>query len=320
MLITHLVLTLAPLCPGLTQEDVAANTPWIVRTQSTAGWWKGDDSVGQAATTALTLFSFIGDGSFPSAGPYRESVARGASWLLRQQDPKSGSFGGELESETDLLSHAWCTLAVSEIGTLDPAWDGSEVRDKATAALLLAQRGDGSFGTARATGWAAYALVAAREGGATVPPAALLRARRALAAVIPTEGDAAHLDAGKVALRCLIGFMVPEPATADGPGSVTDTQASDALSKILQVPDLFPALDPESRMLVAYAAFQCGGETWVHAQREIKRVLLPMQIRQRGENHGGFPTERGFGAARATAFGVLSIEVYFRYARVLGAR
>jgi len=37
-------------------------------------------------------------------------------------------------------------------------------------------------------------------------------------------------------------------------------------------------------------------------------------------NHGFFPAFRGHGAERATAFGVLTLEAYFRYGRILGCR
>ncbi len=320
MLITPLALALAPLLPGFAQERPDPDIPWIVRTQSEAGWWQGDGTVDQAGATALMLLSFLGDGNTASVGPYKESVAKGAAWLLRQQDPGTGSFGGALEKEASVLTHAWCTLAVSELAFLDRKWPGDEARAAAVHALVSAQRDDGGFGTARATGWAAYALVSAREGGVDIPAEALLRARRALEAKVSIEGDAAHLDAGKVALRCLIGFMVTEAAPAKGDEVLTDVAAARALGQVVRVPDLWPSLDPESRMLVAYAAYQCGGDTWREANKGIKAFVVPKQIKVRGENHGGFPAERGFGVVRATAFGALSLEVYFRFARVLGAR
>jgi hypothetical protein len=296
--------------------DSQAIAPWLVRHQAEDGRWKGDDVVGDIGVTALVLTAFAGDGNLPHVGPMKGPMRKGLQWLVARQDADSGVFGSSLDDERGLLEHAWSTLLVSELAFLDPEICGAgDNHRRAAKALLAAQREDGSFGSDRATGWAAYALVSAKQAGVDVPDDVLLRARRALVASVSSEGPLEELDVGPLALRALIGFMVD-----DGSGSEGDAAANAALARLVQAPDLWGRLDPEERMLVAYASYQAGGETWKRAQREMKTEVLAFQQRGTDEDPGGFPPEQGFGAERATAFGALTLEVYYRYARILGAR
>jgi hypothetical protein len=262
------------------------------------------------------LTAFAGDGNLPHLGPMKDPMRKGLQWLVSRQDRESGVFGGPLEDEADLLDHAWGTLLVCELAFLDPEVCGAgDNHHRAAKALLAAQSEDGSFGSARATGWCAYALVSAKQAGVEVPDEVLLRARKALVASVSSEGRAEELDIGPLALRALIGFMLD-----DGSGSEGDAAAKEALARLVQAPDLWPSADPEERMLLAYAAYQAGGATWKRAQRDMKSTVLALQQRGTDEDPGGFPPEQGFGAVRATAFGALTLEVYYRYARILGAR
>ena len=302
--------------PTRGQEPVEADPPWFVRHQAEDGRWQGDEEVGDLGVTALTLLAFLGDGQLPHVGPQRESMRRGLDWLLARQDASSGVFGGPLEDERALVTHAWCTLLVCELAHFDPEGFGTgEVHARAARALLAARGLDGGFGSARATGWATFALVAALESGLELPEGALQGARATLADAVSPLAPTEELEVGPLALSALIGWFLD-----DGTGAPGDSAATEALARLSQVPDLWPRLDPEERMLLAYAAYQAGGETWKRANRDLKAMLLPLQLRKPDEDHGGFPPERGFGAVRATAFGVLTLEVYFRYARLLGAR
>jgi len=295
--------------------DPSSPQPWLEQQQAEDGHWPGDGQVGDVGTTALVLTAYAGDGNLPRQGPLAERMRKGLQWLLAQQDATSGVFGASLEAETPLLEHAWSTLLVSEVAYLAREQAGvGDANARAARALLAVQRADGSFGSARATGWSAFALVSARESGVDVPAEALLRARAALTSSVATEGPAEDLDFGALALRTLIGFLVD-----DGSGE-GDAAAIAALGRVVALEGLWTRLDPEQRMLLAYAAYQIGGKTWQTATRGMKATVLPRRIQVDGENHGGFPAEQGFGPVRATAFGALTLEVYYRYARILGAR
>jgi len=59
----------------------------------------------------------------------------------------------ERHQEPALLEHAFATVAVSELTHLGGPWqDGAMALGLAVVALLAAQREDGGFGSARATG------------------------------------------------------------------------------------------------------------------------------------------------------------------------
>jgi hypothetical protein len=319
LLVPFLLAAQAPAqeAPAAQEAGQAAADSWLVRHQAEDGRWKGDEAVGDVGVTALVLTAFAGDGQLPHLGPHKDSMRRGLQWLVAQQDAGSGVFGASLADEKGLLEHAWATLLVSELAYLDPEVCGAgDNHHRAAKALLATQREDGSFGSARATGWSAYALVSAKQAGVEVPDAALLRARGSLAASVSSEGPVEELDVGPLALRALIGWMVD-----DGSGTEGDVAANAALARLVQVPDLWQGLDPEERMLLAYAAYQAGGESWKRANRGLKASVLS-RVQRGDEERGpdGFPPEQGFGAERATAFGALALEVYFRYARILGAR
>ncbi len=292
---------------------------WVVRSQSVQGSWAGDAEVGEVGTTALMLLGFLGDGGTTTAGPFKGAIAKGFGWLEGQADPDSGLLGSSAEGEARLLEHAWATLAFSELLVLEPqAKVGISVQQRSVKALLAQQREDGSFGDARTTAWSAFALVSAKDSKAAVPDEALLRARKVLMSMVPTPPEPSQAKAGELAFRALLGFMIVDPDDAHPERG--DRAAVEALGRLLQRDGVWTELNSEQRMLVAYASFQCGGDHWKRASAGIKAVVLPKQIRRADPPHGGFPAESTLGAHRATAFGVMTLEVYFRYARIIGAR
>jgi hypothetical protein len=227
-----------------------------------------------------------------------------------------------IDAERAVVAHATALLLLSELRVVRAE---VEVRaapiDAALAALLAAQHSDGSFGTPRATGWALYALVAAREAGWVVDREALLRGRRALAASVATEGVAAEaLDPTGVALRCLIGFMVAEPDAADGTPWRGDVVGLEALARLVRVEGVFERFDPEERFLVGFAAYSAGGESWDVANKALKRVVATRLAEREPRGTGPFRTEGRCGTTRATAFGILTTMLYFRSLRLLGTR
>ena len=116
----------APDRPGLQDPEI-----WFDRLQQESGAWAGDASVGEIGVTALTLLAGVSDGATRTRGPWHETVAKGADWLVAQIDAKSGCFGAAdrtaLGRGRALLDHAWATLAVSELLVLGGEWKpGSE--------------------------------------------------------------------------------------------------------------------------------------------------------------------------------------------------
>jgi len=207
---------------------------------------------------------------------------------------------------------------LSELACLDP--DSKRhlpVQRLALDALLRRQQPDGSFGAARSTGWSVYALVSAQESGGQVPSEVLLRARKALVAQAPILDKPTIESSAALALRVLTGFMLPGPPPAS---ERSQEEARAALAALLMQDNLWTKLNPEQRLLIAFAAYQAGGKTWSMALRGMQATVLEQQILRPGQDRGGFPAEGSFGPMRASALGVLTMEVYFRYARIPRAR
>lgn len=289
-------------------ESPPREAPWVVRSQSLEGFWAGDAEVGEAGTTALTLLGLLGSGQTTTAGPHRAAVARGFAWLTRQLDPETDRVVPTAGDPGGLLEHIWTSLALSEFTLLDPpALQGDRAPRLAVAALLHGQAKDGSFGDARTTGWACFALLSARDAQIPVPPEALERAHKALQSLTKSDEGRQPSDASALALRVLIDRLLP--AT----GAEASSPAQDRLQRFVGEADSWRSWNPEQRMLAAYASFQCGGDIW----RLTSRALRPIAER-RGRN--GFPAEGSMGAMRSSAFGMLTRQVHYRYARLLGAR
>ena len=94
--------------------------------------------------------------------------------------------------------------------------------------------------------------------------------------------------------------------------------------------DKLPKWDPEGKSndmyywyYGAYAMYQMGGTHWKKWNTAMKPAVLDSQSRE-GHLKGSWnpigPWGYSGGRVYSTAIGVLCLEVYFRYARVLGAR
>jgi YHS domain-containing protein len=130
-------------------ESIKLSLAWLARHQEPDGSWKATGQPGHGferlyepdaakqssvMATSLALLAFIGDGSSPWLGPYRETVKRGHEWLLAQQ--KASQLGALVpvtpDEEAKSLSereraarrghlervnHLWGTIALLEVVT-----------------------------------------------------------------------------------------------------------------------------------------------------------------------------------------------------------
>ena len=76
-------------------------------------------------------------------------------------------------------------------------------------------------------------------------------------------------------------------------------------------------VDPEEWFLLATATYQMGGKTWKHFNKALKpRVTASMKEMPMNVDPELVPE----GTVGGTGFLVLALTVYFRYARMIGAR
>jgi hypothetical protein len=298
--------------------------------------------------TGLALLAFLGDGNTSEQGPFRDVVRRGMRWLVERQDPDTGLLG-ERASHDFVYDHAIATLALCENHYFTPT---PLSRRSAQAAVNYAVRARNPYGAWRydvppigdndtsVTGWMVFALTSAREAGLTVDPAALDGALSWIDEVTdPVTGRVGYESLGSLSSRTPANEHYPrakgEAMTAVGLlcriflGQ--DPGANDVLRKhadlLARTP---PAWDPEGFgcdmyywYYGTYAMFQMGGAWWRAWNEAMKSAVLPSQ-RGDGDESGSWdpvgPWGHAGGRVYATALMTLCLEVYFRYAKVLGAR
>lgn len=129
--------------------------------------------------TGLCVLAFLGAGSTPSDGRWREQVAAGVDWLRASQD-ESGLFGGEVGNPT-LYNQAIATLALCEAYRLSGR--SIALKKPAQRAVGVLVRARNPYGAWRyrldpngdndtsITGWMVFALKSARAGGLPVDDA-----------------------------------------------------------------------------------------------------------------------------------------------------
>ncbi len=129
------------------RESVASALAWLARNQELDGHWKAtggtDHGFGalyepdaardsDVLATSAALLAFLGDGSSPWSGPYREATLRAWKWLIAEQERRGG---GALSACADAapsatlgerqraarkahvarMNHLWGTLALLEV-------------------------------------------------------------------------------------------------------------------------------------------------------------------------------------------------------------
>jgi len=315
----------------------------------------GDECTGAGSAihdvglTGLAVLAFLGDGhTLNREGPYRDNVLRAVWWLREQQDHETGLIGNPIGHHY-LYDHAISTLALCEAYYFGRS---AALRGNCQRAVNLISRARNHYGAWRyemppngdqdtsVTGWMVFALKSAKDSGLTIDEDAFIGARNLFEEMtdpasgrvgydsmgssssrIPGLNDHFPTDRGEAmtatALLCRI-FMGEDP---DEPML---QKHADLLLRSL------PEWDPEAGICDmyywyygTYAMFQVGGRHWKAWNNALKSAVLDSQRRD-GSAAGSWDPAGPWGATGgrvySTATMALSLEVYFRYARVAGAR
>jgi Ca-activated chloride channel family protein len=269
---------------------------WLKNHQQPEGRWE------DVGTTGLALLAFLGDGNTTNEGPYRDVVVRAVTWLRDRQDPSTGMFAASVQE------HVVASLAVCEAYYFSKSPRLKATAAAAVSAVVRAQDSAGGWagselGDVALTCWAIQALGSAKEAGLHVEEEALAAAARFLDAAGGSDPGAALLA------RILLGQDPRSVPALAPPLEELASRAADAGSRGCTL-DL---------VLEVYAAFQLGGDTWKAWNDAVKSAVL--KTRRVDEDRKGSWDPVGAGnRVEATAAAVLGLEVYFRYAQVLGAR
>lgn len=273
--------------------------------QERDGSWHSAEDRSTVQASSLALLALLGDGSDLMEGPFRETVFRGARWLVERQNPSGGRIGTSAE-DVPVYAHALATSVLAELVTRgDQAGDRRVPRAPCAGAvryLTSCVLEDGSFprrsgqrsGDVEVTAMAVTALRSAGKAGieldAGIPAAAaewlLGRTEDVLA-----ESSAAGAGA--------IGFS----ATLAGIDPADDERLQRIVTWLHRNPPS-KAAEAEALFLCGHAARRAGGETWEAWEKPLQQAFL---ARAPASIH-----------LEETALLVLSLEVYPPYGHILG--
>jgi hypothetical protein len=295
--------------------------------------------------TGLSLLAFLGAGHTHRHGRFKRTVKRALKALKARQGPE-GRFGSDAGDGHWIYNHLICALAASEAYGLSRR--SPVLRGMAQNAVDYAvkcqnpglgwrygeQPGDSDTSC---TAWAVLALKSARLSGLDVPKNAFDGADAFLdkmtdketfkvSYAVPGTGDARRkgnekfmtleaMTAAAVLSRLFMGTSPKDPKVALGGAR---------LGKCLPIWDVSKGtIDMYYWYYGTLAAFQIGGKLWKTWNPALKNALVPTQRRMGCEN-GSWDPVGAWGAAGgrvyATAINVLTLEVYYRYGRVLRLR
>ncbi|HKB15903.1 MAG TPA: hypothetical protein VKF62_07545 [Planctomycetota bacterium] len=310
------------------------------------------EGVHDIGITGLALLAFLGDGNTLQVGPYRAVVARSVKWLIGQQNRENGLLG-EPAGASFLYSHAIGTLALCEAYSLSNHPAALKEPAQRAINLILAARNpykawryqyppNGDNDTS-VTGWMVFALKAGEEAGLQIDKTAYDAALAWFDEMTDMQtgrcgyqqkGEASSRRTGlekrfpqektesltAVALLCRF-FLGQTPEKVP-----TMRLHADRLRKTLPVWDVTPdvsVVDEYYWYYGTFAMFQMGGEDWKLWNGAMKKAIVEHQ-RQGGDEDGSWDPVGAWGKdggrVYMTAIGALCLEVYFRYAKVLGAR
>ncbi len=337
-----------------TEDSVRLGLLWLKRHQSEDGSWDADgfikycnqdpkypgicDGPGLSwvdpGLTGLALLGFLGAGNTSTVGEFKEEVRKAQQYLLKIQD-EQGCFGPQ--DKLYMYNHAIATLAMTEaysISNYNALLKTSA--QKAVNFIVYAQNpGKAWRYTARCnendtsvTGWCVMALKSAKIGGLEVPNQCFEWAKsfldsmtdRTIYFVGYTSNDRKYVQVPEcmtaVAMTARV-FMGADPKDLNLIGGAGLLQNN---------PPLWGTY--KGIMMIDYyywyygtmAMFQMGGSYWTQWNDKMKIAIVDHQVRE-GCCAGSWPiadrwSQESGGRIYATAINVLSLEIYYRYAKV----
>jgi hypothetical protein len=313
------------------------------------------ESVHDVGLTGLALLAFMGDGHTTTQGPYRDVVARGLKWLKEQQDPDTGLLGEKI-GHSYMYNHAIATLAICEAYYFSKS---PTIKRTAQDAVNLISQARVPYGAWRyhfppegdndtsITGWMVFALKSAEEAKLEIDKEAFVGARTWLDEVTdPATGRAGYTERGSLSSR------IPN-VNEKWPREKGEAMTAVALMSRFfmgQDPAKEPIMEKHAQILKAkppkwdpdglsvdvyywyygfYAMFQMGTfkgvDYWKSWQTAMKSAMVESQSKVGDEKGSWEPSVDAWGSFHGgrvymTAFGVLCLEVYFRYTRLVGSR
>lgn len=327
-MVRALTLSLALCCslsPAFADGDEPGSEAPELAVKKALAWLKGqqdadgtfpDEAQRPVGTTAAVTLAFLGEGHTHRFGTYKRTVNKALRWLKREVR-SDGSIGYDPKRPETLLDHFLATWALAEAYAVSRDFTLKRYVEKAlnftgqTAWSLDGKKQADSVAVA----FAAMALKAGKTAGLRVPAAHWQRVRKHFAAVTDSEG--------RVGLR-KVGDGGPSKSLPSGEAMayLSRLWAGQRRSELGLLAKRIRAKPPSwegTRDYMAwwfgtYALFQQGGKPWQEWFAAVDVTLIGHQ-----REDGSWPAVKSAqlerGEVFASAFAVLSLEIWCRYER-----
>ncbi len=299
--------------------------------------------------TGLALLAFLGDGNTTTQGEYKEVVIRGIAWLKEQQDPDTGQIG-ERSGHNFIYDHALAALAICEAYYFSKSPLIKQTAQQAINYIVTARNpysawrydvppvGDNDTSV---TGWMVFALASAKDAGLEADY------KSAFDGALSWIDEVTDPASGRVGYDSFGSLSSRTPGNEHFPREKGEAMtAVGLLCRVFlgQKPDETPIMHKHAELLKSkpplwdpegfgcdmyywyygtYAMYQIGKPYWPVWEKAMKPAVVDSQRRD-GDEKGSWdpigPWGYEGGRVYSTALMTLCIEVYFRYAQVLGAR
>lgn len=318
---------------GTTEAAVQLGLKWLARNQKKQGQWSlvepysdGAINENEAAATAMALLAFQGAGNTHRRGQFKDNVARGWEWLLKEQDA-DGNFFHEGPFNHRFYTHCQCTIALCELYGMTKDEKLKEPAERALQYLLKSQSSEGGWryspqadSDLSVTGWAVMALQSARMSYLAVPDDTFRRIERFLDRVSHEDGTRYSYQRGHEPTRVMTAEALLCRQYLGWPRN--DERLIDGVEYITRPANLINYGEPDVYYWY-YATQVCHhmeGEHWKR-WNEVMRQEVPEHQLKAGREAGSWDpvkprrdewADHG-GRLYVTCLSIYMLEVYYRH-------
>jgi hypothetical protein len=312
----------------LTEAAVARALRWIARQQNDDGSWSLHRSGGgirsDTSGTSMALMAMLGTGQTHRVGRYRDEVAGGLSWLLKNQKP-NGDLRAGSSGNSGMYAHGQAAIALCDAFKVTGDETLRAPAQRAIEFICQAQHRQGGWryspgeaGDLSVVGWQLMALHSAKAAYLNVPRQHLLLAENYLDSVQKDrQGGQYAYQRGRPATpamtaegllsRMYLGWDREQEGLSHGVDYLVRNHLPDKKSK---------------NIYYWYYGTQVmhhwGGPAWEKWNRAMRDALVTTQETS-GKDAGswspsGHPHGSAGGRLYVTALSACTLEVYYRYA------
>lgn len=304
----------------------------------------------EAALTGLAVLAFQAGGNYDFNGkPYSDNVRRGLDWLVERQGPNGEIVGsmnhlGKVPGEPArydqrfMYEHAIATFALGEACAVARAAQRHAderhlaAASKAVEFIEAQQHNDGGWrytpeisnpSDASVSGWVMLALKTAKEAELPVHDSTLSRMTAFFKRLADPLTGRTHYQGTTFITHATtgVGMMVDEFIRHE-PHSEFVKLGALFLADQAEIEWGTPVKHPGDFYLwynCTLAMFMAGGDTWDRWNKVIRDHVLSLQIHGDQCDRGSWEPNDHWGGlggrVYTTALGVLTLEVYYRFAR-----